>query len=390
MRLQCDFIMIPLIVCRAYKILDIHLSTISIWHLAFLAFDQYMALKFPHFYMDFSSNKGPSSKGSLTYICVICIMWFISMTFSVPYILGFPDSVRANTFSNHTNLCHQGYESINNLYYNNSKKKSNMNWDYINRFNRYSSPIYAYDNLTIYFDLGDIGSDYLNITNFYLKKILLKQDLNQCTFTPNLISAIVGTVVSFFIPLGLMLYFLFNIIVRLRHKIQSMPKPNQTFINGRTRFSRLVTKIFFPFHKSLTTICNLFLAKTHDHEMAQGGKNSLTIPKLQVKKVMLEFITISLIDDANNVSQNKPRSINSQACEREHRAINYILTILILFLICWIPIFLYFFLLGILQFESPHWVGDLLNWVGYVNSAINPFLYFFMHKGVKASRLKNP
>ncbi|CAK9297380.1 unnamed protein product [Gordionus sp. m RMFG-2023] len=388
--------MVPLIVCKAYKIMDIHLSTISIWHVAFLAFDQYTALKFPHFYNNFAYNKRPFSRGFLTYIGVICIMWFISMTFSIPYILGFPDSVVANKFSNYSNLCHKSYERRVNLYYdNNSKIKLNMNWDYADIFNRYSfSPTYGFENLTIFntlIDLSEIGSKYdLNTTN-YVKKILLRKDLNQCIFIPNLIMTIVGTLVSFFIPLGAMLYFLFNIIVSLRHKIQRMSKSNQTFIKGGVCLSGLVTKIYFPFYKFLK-IYNSFLDKSY--EIAErktsiiNGKNIFEISKHQVEKGLKKNIAILSIDNAIDASQNKPNYKNSQVFEKERRAIYYILTILVLFMICWIPFFLYYFLLGILQFENSYWVGDLLNWVGYVNSAINPIFYFFMHKGVKARKLK--
>ncbi|CAK9294261.1 unnamed protein product [Gordionus sp. m RMFG-2023] len=396
--LHCDYnyIIVPLAVCRAYKILDIQFSTISIWHVAFLALDQYAALKFPHFYINFASNKRPSSRGSLTYISVICIMWFVSMTISVSYILGFPDSVVANSFSNYSDLCHQSsYESRANLYHNNNSKiiLLNVNRDYADIFIRYStSPIHGFENLTIFNTLTDLSAIgfkyYLNATKFYVEKIIGMQGPNQCTFMPNLIITLVGAFVSFFIPLGAMLYFLFSIISGLRNKIQSMPKSNQTLIKGGVRFSGLVRVFFYPLYKFPKNIDNSFLAKTYGKTSIVNETKIFTISKSQVNNDSMVNIAISSIDNAIDASRNKPNCTNSRIFERERKAIYYILTILVLFMICWIPLFLYYFLLGIFQFQDPYWVGDLLNWAGYVNSAINPMFYFFMHRGVRARKLK--
>ncbi|CAK9297385.1 unnamed protein product [Gordionus sp. m RMFG-2023] len=381
--------------CRARAIMDVQLVSTGIWHLAFLAFDQYLALRFPLFYKFFASNKGPSSKGSLTYIGVIATTWLISMTFSIFYILRFPNSVVSNTFSNYTDLCHESYEGIFSLHYNdNISRKSGFNRNYTHIFNRYSysttfnaSPFYLH---------GKGGYNYYqNITEYDMIEILAIQDMNQCLFNPNLIMGIVGPVVSFFVPLMMMLYFFVNIIVMLRHKIQSTLKYSQTLPNGGKGYSKLVNKKNFLnkittlIHKLCLAFANILVIGLSKKDIIVNGDHSFPKPSYTLNNNFIEKMVISSTDNVIfAVTQFKPNILKSQNLLVERKAIYYILTILILFMICWIPYFIYFFLLSFFRFESPYWLFDLLTWLGYMNSAINPILYFFMHKEFKAKGLK--
>ncbi|CAK9303854.1 unnamed protein product [Gordionus sp. m RMFG-2023] len=71
-------------------------------------------------------------------------------------------------------------------------------------------------------------------------------------------------------------------------------------------------------------------------------------------------------------------------------AIKFVIAMVIFFLLCWLPFFILLSLQPYLKrnaYKQPVWLFNLLLWIAYINSAINPVLYFFMHYEVR-TRLK--
>lgn len=66
----------------------------------------------------------------------------------------------------------------------------------------------------------------------------------------------------------------------------------------------------------------------------------------------------------------------NQICmSRERKAARILGLILGAFIICWLPFFLKELLVGLQVFRPSQLISDLLTWLGYINSLINPLLY---------------
>ncbi|XP_051540541.1 beta-4C adrenergic receptor-like [Myxocyprinus asiaticus] len=60
---------------------------------------------------------------------------------------------------------------------------------------------------------------------------------------------------------------------------------------------------------------------------------------------------------------------------KEHRALNTMGIIMGIFILCWLPFFLFNIIKVFKRGVPPQYVFLLLNWLGYANSGLNPFIY---------------
>ena len=71
---------------------------------------------------------------------------------------------------------------------------------------------------------------------------------------------------------------------------------------------------------------------------------------------------------------------------REYRLIKTLGIVMAVFILCWIFFFLRYTLCGLTESVCPTWIAkslvleDILFWIGYFNSAINPFLYNYTNR----------
>ncbi|XP_056125189.1 trace amine-associated receptor 1b [Rhinichthys klamathensis goyatoka] len=103
------------------------------------------------------------------------------------------------------------------------------------------------------------------------------------------------------------------------------------------------------------------------------------------------FIILGIYSRIYMVAQNQARSINHQLNQfrrsypsgsMQRRALKATITIAIVvgvFLVCWTPFFLCNILNPFIGYTTPPMLIDALVWFGYVNSALNPFIYAFMY-----------
>lgn len=165
------------------------------------------------------------------------------------------------------------------------------------------------------------------------------EDSNCCDFNTNMAYAITSSIISFYIPLIIMVFVYSRVFQEAKRQLKKIDQSVGRFHNSD--------------NSNLTSL------------------------------------------EANNGRAQK----KAKFCLREHKALKTLGIIMGIFTLCWLPFFLLNVVLAIWKVKDFDLTFRILNWIGYANSAFNPLIYCqspefrYAFKEIlcmKKNRLSNP
>ncbi|KAK2849388.1 hypothetical protein Q5P01_009222 [Channa striata] len=165
------------------------------------------------------------------------------------------------------------------------------------------------------------------------------ENINCCEFNTNMAYAITSSIISFYIPLIIMVFVYSRVFQEAKRQLKKIDQSVGRF-----------------------------------HSSDNSNLQSL---------------------EANNGRAHK----KAKFCLREHKALKTLGIIMGIFTLCWLPFFLLNVVVAIWKVENIELTFRILNWIGYANSAFNPLIYcrspefryaFKELLCMKSNRLSNP
>ncbi|XP_062854705.1 adrenoceptor beta 3a [Trichomycterus rosablanca] len=150
-----------------------------------------------------------------------------------------------------------------------------------------------------------------------------------CDFVATKSFAIGSSVISFYIPLFIMIFVYTKVFVIATKQVQLIDKNRQRFQN---------------------------------ESLASHGNNNLPS-------------TISIGVTSNGKRKNSRRRPSKLSVVKEHKALKTLGIIMGCFTLCWLPFFVANIISAINRDLVKQWVFRSLNWLGYINSGLNPIIY---------------
>ncbi|CAF0731476.1 unnamed protein product [Rotaria sp. Silwood1] len=206
----------------------------------------------------------------------------------------------------------------------------------------------------------------------------------RCIFAVNQVYAIVSSSFSFWVPSAVMI-IMYVMLIRIADRKE---KEAYRMIDAVSQRRRASQNYYFLHRRSSD---DQILAETtpmthrshRSHKLAatttNGSYNNHRRPGKH-DSIDTHIERQPSVDLPRNI--NDPRNSQMKHLRRERRAVKTLGAIMIAFLICWLPFFVRY---SACEPNRCNWkfmpiIEDIVFWVGYFNSMINPFLYAFHNK----------
>ncbi|KAF7667591.1 hypothetical protein LDENG_00053260 [Lucifuga dentata] len=115
----------------------------------------------------------------------------------------------------------------------------------------------------------------------------------------------------------------------------------------------------------------------------------LRIARAQAKRILsARPACVTTYNCRNNPSTSTTLVSNVTAVAlREHKATLTLAVVIGAFVVCWLPYFIFFTVLGIKEHQDPNTVPafPIVLWLGYTNSALNPILYGALNRDFRSA-----
>lgn len=118
----------------------------------------------------------------------------------------------------------------------------------------------------------------------------------------------------------------------------------------------------------------------------------LLIARTHAKRIISTRPTCVTSYNCRNTSATKNTLVSSVSATtlREHKATVTLAALIGAFVVCWLPYFILFTVLGLKEHPEPSSVPEysIVLWLGYANSALNPILYGALNKDFRSAYMR--
>ncbi|XP_062262656.1 beta-2 adrenergic receptor-like isoform X2 [Platichthys flesus] len=190
-------------------------------------------------------------------------------------------------------------------------------------------------------------------------------DTNCCEFNTNVLYAVSSSIVSFYLPLVVMIFVYARVFQEARKQLKKIRGREKHFYNLHYT-AQLAYPDDSPAMNKLRVGTDMGDQAGEDSpnmqkprgvdngEEEKGGKNRAGIEKMETKHSAAKRLKF---------------------CLKEHKAVKTLGIIMGTFTLCWLPFFILNILKTFLDLGEITLLFRLLNWLGYSNSAFNPLIY---------------
>lgn len=201
-------------------------------------------------------------------------------------------------------------------------------------------------------------------TGIYSTDVHLQNSVDSivCDLVVNKYFSVIAGMISFWVPAVIIVYVYAKVYIETR-KLARRSQANVVLITSTAANGEdcVVEGIEIP-------------SASEDHHDCLNGKN-----KRKISAGRGKFLSGS----------HGSLQADKEHRERESGAAVTLGIVVGAFLVCWLPFFIWMPLTSLLELETPRLLYNIILWIGYVNSALNPFIYGLFNREFKTVMLNH-
>ncbi|CAH8506497.1 unnamed protein product [Schistosoma turkestanicum] len=220
---------------------------------------------------------------------------------------------------------------------------------------------------------------YFNHKNQSTHGVMQSDDsLNVCDFDVNPYYAIISSCVSFWVPSVIMIIVYIRIFIEARkqeRKIAQLHTP-QPQVNNTT----IIQQISSDSNNNNQTNNNNSKSNSFNLSIPDPITLDQPINPLQLKENTSNF----------HFTTTDERLSSRVKLHSESKAARTLGIVMGAFLLCWLPFFLWYTIINVCSnhCQYPNELKEILYWIGYFNSSINPIIYAFYNRTFRQAFIK--
>ncbi|XP_076330588.1 tyramine receptor 1-like [Tachypleus tridentatus] len=199
-----------------------------------------------------------------------------------------------------------------------------------------------------------------------------RENSSSCGYNTNVGYVVYSALGSFFIPAFVMVY--------VYYRIFAAAKKRESVLTGGVSIKKKLDidqQDNFSCHSSVGDHMNSSLETSRPHRNMDPAVR-IDISSVSIdQEPELKKTSDKSSEKIHNLALalHFPRRLRKAAFQRERRVAKSLSVVVGGFVLCWLPFFILYVIRPFCAYEIPQELSSCLVWLGWVNSAINPFIY---------------